>query len=613
MNRYSTRRKRSVMLSGEEASLGPAPDHPSELAHLPCPGEEAPSQQLHPVKERLEGLAPIAHELMAIVAQPEFDCPELWRLGFGAVRSAEKIIKSMTLTSDCPPCTKGILVISKGKDCQVALECCKALDKIPSVPPILVTLIMPLGEPCDGALEDIQSVWKALFEAGADDVVSLFGQETLTCHRVREAIHRTEILARKAAAMINMEVEAVKKKAARTLQAKRFMWDLPGTALQSIPFMDNSIEERTEGDVGVGDYAFVNRLGAGTFGAVYRAEHPVQGTVAVKVLPKASVKTMSQLFSIDSELCIMLNLARHPCVVRAHAAMHTASNIILVMEHAGDMNLHNFSVMTLKNSGEEVLPLSIVEPFLKQEAAALAHLHACMVCHRDLKPTNFIVSNDGKRVRLTDFGLATLLCGPDQSLSHCCGSLPFVAPEVLELMVGAKDKQSRGTYNGFAADVWSLAANFVELSCGLYSLERILGWLPQHPTSPEQQRQDLAGLGAVWARTPPPQAAGLHSVVAGMLVLQPEARRTIRQVVSEGGLCIEGLKPCPPHGSLCRLEPREPTVAEGVRHREVVAPATPPQASQTRPRPCFSHRRNVPNPEPDPAAQPEAGRVVPSA
>jgi len=289
-----------------------------------------------------------------------------------------------------------------------------------------------------------------------------------------EAVHRIEILARRLSQEIDTiqqqaskKVEEVKELASRKLQVawKNQMWSLPGAVLESIPAEDTSISEwparEQSGLGGVGTYSFEAKLGGGSFGTVFKATSKDRGSVAVKVIQKSSVKNVSQLFSLNQELGIMQHVSPHSHVASALTAFHTANCIYLVMEFAGSMSLHKFVRSTLASEQAQALPRDTARSFCCQMGIALAHLHGLMVCHRDLKPANFIVSDTGHNLQLVDFGFAAMLCSKEQRLTACCGSLPFCAPEVLASTAG-----NGRSYNPFAADIWSLSLNFVEMACG---------------------------------------------------------------------------------------------------------------------------------------------------
>lgn len=529
----------------------------------------------------LSGVGALAAQLCVVVAPTEVESEGLKAMAWAALLSYADIVKVASLGAGCPAAASGILIVSVGQDVEPALRCCGSMDQVSSAPPI-ITVLISTEERDEGLEKSAAEARTAFLEAGADDVISLCYAEVLTAHRVQEAIQRTEVMAQKAAAMIKQEVEAVKKKTKRTLQLawKRFMWELPGNVLDKVPYMDESLKEHTDEQLGVSDYVYTAQLGSGTFGSIFKADHPKLGTVAMKVIARSSVKTVNQLFAIDSELCIMMHLPRHPSVVKAHTALHTASNIILVMDYAGDLNLHTFIARSCKGSAKAVLPPELAYSFCQQEAAAVAHLHEYMVCHRDLKPSNFVMANDGLTLRLTDFGLAALLCGLDQKLTHCCGSLPFAAPEVLRLQQDRKVRTDG--YSGFCADVWSLAANFVELLCGLYSMEHLLGWVPAHPADLDQRIQDLERFEQVWASRPEMNLPSLHGLIANMFALRPEQRFTIGQVMGRQGLDLEDRSAREPGQPLRGVERREHFASDGFKVRPV---GTVPSPSEQEPLP----------------------------
>jgi len=498
------------------------------------------------VVECLAGLAEVTRELCCLLTQPDASSAALRSMNFVSVKTIVHFSLDFLQSHPCPQRARALLVVQVGLQLEEqALRCIGALSKNATAPAILVLLLILPDElerrPGRVALpEELARARVCCLENGADDVLSLETGQALTGHRVVEAMTRAEIQAQKVIKLQDEaidiqesaanEVDAARQTAQRNLQVafKKVMWHLPGRLLESIPSEDSTLQERAgqaAGDFGgVGEYTFMAKLGRTVFGTVFKARSPQGLTVAVKVIHKSALKSVSHLFSVDQELCLMQNLPQHPNITRACAAMHAEKNIYLMMEYSGSVNLHHFILDRLENKGS--MTEELVHCFIGQMAAAIAHLHNQMVCHRDLKPGNFVVSDWGDRLKLADFSLATMLCGPEQRLTQCCGSLPFVAPEIM--------RRDACGYDPLAADIWSLGMNFVELHKGPYSLEKLLGWVPQHPADPEKRLDDLERFEPLFASLP--DAGMLGGMVRRMLRLRPEERIGIAEVLRSGGL-----------------------------------------------------------------------------
>lgn len=159
-------------------------------------------------------------------------------------------------------------------------------------------------------------------------------------------------------------------------------------------------------DAGValaGRYRLVERIGAGGFGAVFRAQDEDLGReVAVKVLrPTATDPTEAAelLARFDREAKLMAGV-RHPNVVAVHDRGTHGEVAFVVMELLPGPDLG--TVVRQRDP----LPVTEVLAYARQVAVGLAHLHGLdrPVIHRDLKPPNLLL--DGAVVKICDFGIA---------------------------------------------------------------------------------------------------------------------------------------------------------------------------------------------------------------
>jgi len=128
-----------------------------------------------------------------------------------------------------------------------------------------------------------------------------------------------------------------------------------------------------------------------------------------------------------------------------------------------------------------------------------------------------------------------------QRLKRSCGSIPFCAPEVF-----SRSSTAGPGYNGIAADIWSLGVSWIELMGKPYSVEGMLGWYPRHPGSQDEIYAGLQSLPARWSQVKPHSGvAELAKLITEMVVLEPEERLAISQVVGPDGLCLKKQAPSP--------------------------------------------------------------------
>ena len=201
----------------------------------------------------------------------------------------------------------------------------------------------------------------------------------------------------------------------------------------------------------LGGYRLLERIGAGGMGTVFRAlQESLHREVAIKILSPA--------WNADARHCEAFENES-----RVIAALHH-TNIVEVFGagHEGD---YRYYVMSLVQ-GQGVTPTRIRKafpgiPFEQavarvglQAAQALAYAHSCGVLHRDVKPGNLLLDDDGV-LHVGDFGLATVLnngeTAPLVTQSHD-GTLRYMPPE--RLMKGE---------NSFAGDQYSLGVTLYEL------------------------------------------------------------------------------------------------------------------------------------------------------
>lgn len=221
------------------------------------------------------------------------------------------------------------------------------------------------------------------------------------------------------------------------------------TALASDPDeLDRAIADEEPVGKTLGDFRLVGELGRGGMGVVYLARQvSLDREVAVKVLPHHLTLQASTVARFRREANLAARL-EHPGIVAIHAVGRDGDVHWFAMERIVGARLARVD----RRTGERRTVRQCAE-IAAAVADALAHAHAHGVLHRDVKPSNILMRDDGQPV-LTDFGLARDL-GTDRitRTGNYAGTPVYSAPEQI---AGRNDVDAR-------ADVWSLGATLYEL------------------------------------------------------------------------------------------------------------------------------------------------------
>jgi len=165
-------------------------------------------------------------------------------------------------------------------------------------------------------------------------------------------------------------------------------------------------------------------LGKGSFGEVYQVVHKrTQCEYAMKVLKKSKVISKNLVRYTRTERNL-LSYLRHPFIIRLHYAFQTPSCLVLVLQYCPGGNLATL----LKAEGH--LPEPLAKLYIAEMVLAIEHLHERQVVYRDLKPEN-VVLDEQEHAMLTDFGLSKEGVDAEIGTKSFCGSVAYLAPEVL--------------------------------------------------------------------------------------------------------------------------------------------------------------------------------------
>ena len=208
-------------------------------------------------------------------------------------------------------------------------------------------------------------------------------------------------------------------------------------------------------------YKILGHLGTGGMSAVYLAEHILmQRRVAVKVLPRKRLEKAIYLERFIREAQAIAALD-HPNIIRAYDFDHEGDTHYIIMEYfAGD----NLQAIIEK---DKKVPFPRIVNILRQTADALSHAHAIGVIHRDVKPSNILVNQQGE-VKVLDLGLALL----DEQVYE--GRITHI-PE--DTILGTAD---------YLAPEQALDSHKVDARADIYALGGVLYFcLTGHPPFPE--------------------------------------------------------------------------------------------------------------------------------
>jgi eukaryotic-like serine/threonine-protein kinase len=205
-------------------------------------------------------------------------------------------------------------------------------------------------------------------------------------------------------------------------------------------------------DLYLGQYLLIDKIGEGAMGQVYRAEHVRMGReVAVKVIRKERLENREAVRRFEREIQVVSQLSHE--------------NIVLAYDAGKQSGVHFFAMelvkgITLQEKVEAHGPLSEAEAinYLRQAAFGLDHANERGLVHRDIKPGNLLLNQQGV-IKLLDMGLSRLKDAIGEVHTRITqeglvvGTPDYISPEQ------ARNSQSAD----IRSDLYSLACTFYYL------------------------------------------------------------------------------------------------------------------------------------------------------
>ncbi|MFI5746253.1 Stk1 family PASTA domain-containing Ser/Thr kinase [Streptomyces sp. NPDC051644] len=262
--------------------------------------------------------------------------------------------------------------------------------------------------------------------------------------------------------------------------------------------MDTTLQDPLVGQLLDGRYRVDARIAVGGMATVYRAvDTRLDRVLALKVMHPALATDASFVERFIREAKSVARLA-HPNVVAVFDQGAQGSYVYLAMEYVAGCTLRD--VLRERGALQPRAALDILEPVL----AALGAAHRAGFVHRDMKPENVLIGDDG-RVKVADFGLVRAVGAVTDTTGSVLGTVSYLAPEQIEN--GTADTRT---------DVYA---------CGVVLYEMLTGSKPHAGDTPAQViyqhlNEDVPAPSAAVPGLP----VGLDDLVASATARHPEVR-----------------------------------------------------------------------------------------
>ncbi|KAK1162744.1 dual specificity mitogen-activated protein kinase kinase 3-like isoform X1 [Acipenser oxyrinchus oxyrinchus] len=205
-------------------------------------------------------------------------------------------------------------------------------------------------------------------------------------------------------------------------------------------------------EVQADDLVSISELGRGAYGVVERVRHAQSGTIMAVKRIRATVNSQEQK-RLLMDLDISMRTVDCPYTVTFYGALFREGDVWICMELM-DTSLDKFYKKVIEKGKK--IPEDILGKMSVSIVKALEHLHSKLsVIHRDVKPSNVLINNEG-HVKMCDFGISGYLVD-SVAKTMDAGCKPYMAPERINPELSQKG------YN-VKSDVWSLGITLIELA-----------------------------------------------------------------------------------------------------------------------------------------------------
>ncbi|NXU49376.1 ST32A kinase, partial [Turnix velox] len=212
------------------------------------------------------------------------------------------------------------------------------------------------------------------------------------------------------------------------------------TSSKSLPFHGDE-------DVTFDHFEILRAIGKGSFGKVCVVQkNDTKKMYAMKYMNKQKCVERNEVRNVFKELQIMQGL-EHPFLVNLWYSFQDEEDMFMVVDLllGGDLRFHLQQKVRFQEG--------TVKLFICELVLALDYLQSRHIIHRDIKPDNILLDEQG-HVHITDFNIATMLT-KEMQVTTIAGTKPYMAPEMFN--------STKPTAYSFAVDWWSLGVTAYEL------------------------------------------------------------------------------------------------------------------------------------------------------
>jgi serine/threonine protein kinase len=212
--------------------------------------------------------------------------------------------------------------------------------------------------------------------------------------------------------------------------------------------------------VTIGQYRIIDQIGEGGMARVYRADQPSMGrTVAIKMLLAERSGDATLRARFQREIRVIASL-EHPSILPVYDTGEYDEMLYIVMRYVTGGSLYD----EIERTGYQGLPLDFIDQVVMRVAAGLDLAHRRGVIHRDVKPRNVLLDEDGLPY-LADFGISKVAEGTmDITQQGVVGTAAYIAPELIQ----SPDVTP-------LVDVYALAVTLFQMLVGRVPFERESG------------------------------------------------------------------------------------------------------------------------------------------